>query len=73
MKVRLEFYGSVTVIPEYVGNGVICVIDEDLRKEQLVYLVSESLRTGSVLTDDIMGCLDRSVLLEWAEELGLHY
>ena len=73
MKVRLEFSGAVTVTPEYVGNGVICVIDEDLRKEQLVYLVSESLRTGSVLTDDIMGCLDRSVLLEWAEELGLHY
>jgi len=31
MKVRLEFSGAVTVTPEYVGNGVICVIDENSR------------------------------------------
>jgi len=71
MKVRIEFSGAVTVTPEYVGNGVICVIDENLRDGQILSLMMEALRTGRVLTSDIIDSLDRSVLFEWAEKQGL--
>jgi len=73
MKIRLEFPGAVTVIPEYVGNGALCVIDEDLSDGQVLGVVKEALRTGAVLAEDIIDSLNRKVLLEWAEKQGLHY
>ena len=73
MNVTLEFYGPLTVTPEYVGNGTVCIVGGTLSGKEIRSVVWEALRTEVVLTEHILEALDREVLIDWAEKQGLHY